>query len=71
LKYDERGLGDFEKGFEFSGLIARDLSGKNCLGRIPRHETRIKTWADHLIPWGNLVRIERDFYWQISRDDIQ
>jgi len=46
LEHDERGLGDFKEGFEFSGLIARGLGGKSSFGRIPRHEARVKTWSD-------------------------
>ena len=43
LEHDERGIGHFEEGFEFSGLIPRGLGGKSGLGRIPRHEARVKT----------------------------
>ena len=71
LEHNDRGLGHFEEGLEFSGLIARGLSGKNGFGRIPRHEARVKTRSEGFFTWGDLVRIERDFNGQILGDNIK
>ena len=71
LEHDERGVGHFEEGFEFSGLIARGLGGKNGFGRIPRHEARVKTWSDGFFSGCDLIGFKTDFNEQILGDNIE
>ena len=71
LEHDERGLGHFEEGFEFSGLIPRGLGGKNGLARVPGGETRIKTWRDSFFSRCYLIGFKRYFNGQILGDNIK
>ena len=71
LEHDERGVGDFKEGFEFGGLIARGLGGKDGFGRIPRHETRVKTWSEAFFPGCDLIGFKTDFNGQILGDKVK
>jgi len=71
LEHDERGVGHFEEGFEFSGLIARGLGGKNGLARVPGGETRGKTRGDGFFSGSDLIGFKTDFDGQILGDNIE
>jgi hypothetical protein len=71
LEHDERGVGDFKEGFEFGGLIARGLGGKNGFGRIPRHEARVKPWSVAFFSGCDLIGFKTDFNGQILGDNIK
>ena len=71
LEHDERALGHFEEGFEFSGLIPRGLGGKSGLGRIPRDEARGKTRGDGFFSGCDLIGFKTDFDGQILGDNIE
>ena len=71
LEHDERGIGHFEEGFEFSGLIPRGLGGKSGLARVPGGETRVKTWRDSFFSGSDLIGFETYFNGQILGDNIK